>query len=227
MIWILTYFCRNFPLLSRRLRPFTLRLVVIEKTSSLLDRFRWSWSLGHFAWLSCWSMTSFERASMQTELVGSLVHSDITSGSDRPSCLKVPWSFFEVKWMPILILILSCVYHTHLKRAARGSGSAPRHSSAKAADRTTPTTWAFVRLNKVLWRLVFGRSLPRIECAILRKWSNQVVTLHKWALASLTLWLWNLGSILWRNLRCDPMGCSHCYSIMFALDWPCWSTSLW
>lgn len=169
-------------------------------------------------------MTCLERPVVQTELVGTRVHTDITSGSDWPSCLEVARSLFEIQLMPIT-LALTWIDHAHLKRAALRSGSATGHRGSEAAHSAIPTTWILVGLNKVFsWVLCW--SLTRIKSAILRKRTDQVVTFYKWAFSSLAFRLWNLRSILWRYLCRYTMGSSHGNSIAFALNWACRPSSL-
>lgn len=172
----------------------SLRLAVIEQTSSLLNRFRRPWSLWHLTWLSCWSMTCLERSWMQTELICPGIHSDVARGSDGSSCLEVTGPFLEADRVSVWI-IGSAVNNTHLQRSTWRCCGAFSHCGSEASYSPTSTWVLLVYLNKVCFRLVFSRPLARVECAILRKRSNQVITLDERALTSLTLW--KLGSIFW------------------------------
>lgn len=164
-----------------------------------------------------------------------MVHSNVTRGSDGPSCFEVlvAGSFLESYVVPTLIwhLVLSSAYNAHLKRTAWGSGCASSHCGAKASHCCISTIWIhlFAWTNKVVvfwW--IFGRSLSRIKGAILRKRTNQVIVFDKWTLASLRFWLWNLRAIFWRNLSCYSMGCPHCNTDapILTLKWSCRSSSL-
>ena len=207
----------NFPFLRRRLRPLATG-ILIEETASLLNWLWWSRSLRHLAWCGSWSMTSLKGPSMQTKLIGPLVHSHVPCGSDWASCFEVlvAWPLLESDMVPALIchLILPSANDAHLKRTTWGSSCAPSHCGAEAPHCCSSAIWInlFAWANKVVdfWRIL-GRSLSWVKGAILRERTNQVVTFDQRTLASLRFWLWNLRAILRRHLSCDSMGCSHCH----------------
>lgn len=154
------------------------------------------------------------------------VHSDVTCGSDGPSC-------FKTKAKILFTAILPSVYHTHLKRTAWGSGSTPGHGCPKGSNGWgTPTVWCnlFVSLYKVTFVRIFGRSLTRVgDSTILWEGSNQIVVFDKWTLASLTFWLWRFRTIFWRDLSRYSMRSPHSYStwLSILLNRSCWPSSLW
>lgn len=159
------------------------------------------------------------------------IHSDFTGGSDGPSCFEVlTLSFLKPTMMPTLglCLVLCRIDHTHLKWAARGSSCASSHRCSKASDGLgSSTIWGLWlgSLGKVGLLRIFSWSLARVNGAILREGSNQVVWFDQRTLASLRFWFWRFGTIFGRNLRSDAMRSSHSDSVL-VLNGSCWSTSL-